>query len=463
VVNIKPPQADDTLRAQQYVDAGTSDAAAFAVQRARKAFGSTVDIGLRMPGDRREIISDGTREIVLIYFSFFPSEFAVGPAITVKRLAMHLARYFPVRILTLNYDLTNRRPLFLEPHHILEEDGYTVEYLPYDVRRYRYLFRYLRNSSAAIGLNCLFDYRLAIPAFLIHKVFGRSKYVVHFPHGIFLDAVFAQKHLKKLLFCRAFDILRLGRNLFHVASCEQESRDIQRSLSTRQNIMVLPHFGQAPARGVAERATPKRSGELRVCFVGRIAGQKNLIGAIDILAQLQIPCEFDIIGAVEDEGYYRRCLNKIRSLPEGIVVRFLGAIPHSELTARLGHYHLFFSPTLGENFGHAILEALACGVPALVSDQTPWTDLDAHRAGWVVKLSSPERFVEILEEVFRMGPELARAPAAAYAATKANPPGLEQALLAAFGVSLSAETTNQGGEAVSNARLDGASARHQAV
>ena len=35
----------------------------------------------------------------------------------------------------------------------------------------------------------------------------------------------------------------------------------------------------------------------------------------------------------------------------------------------------FLLPTGGENFGHAIFEALSCGVPALISDRTPWRDL----------------------------------------------------------------------------------------
>ena len=54
-------------------------------------------------------------EIVLIFFAYFPSEYSVGPAISVRRLAKHLSRYVKVRIVTLNYDETTRRPLFPEP------------------------------------------------------------------------------------------------------------------------------------------------------------------------------------------------------------------------------------------------------------------------------------------------------------------------------------------------------------
>jgi glycosyltransferase involved in cell wall biosynthesis len=45
---------------------------------------------------------------------------------------------------------------------------------------------------------------------------------------------------------------------------------------------------------------------------------------------------------------------------------------------------LFLLPSHSENFGLVIAEALASGVPALVSDATPWPELNARQAGWCV-------------------------------------------------------------------------------
>lgn len=45
---------------------------------------------------------------------------------------------------------------------------------------------------------------------------------------------------------------------------------------------------------------------------------------------------------------------------------------------------LFLLPSHSENFGLVIAEALAAGVPALVTDTTPWSDLIPNRAGWCV-------------------------------------------------------------------------------
>jgi len=45
---------------------------------------------------------------------------------------------------------------------------------------------------------------------------------------------------------------------------------------------------------------------------------------------------------------------------------------------------LFLLPSHSENFGLVIAEALAAGVPALVTDTTPWHGLTAQRCGWCV-------------------------------------------------------------------------------
>jgi glycosyltransferase involved in cell wall biosynthesis len=56
---------------------------------------------------------------------------------------------------------------------------------------------------------------------------------------------------------------------------------------------------------------------------------------------------------------------------------------------------LFLLPSHSENFGLAIAEALAAGVPALVTDGTPWAGLNTDDRGWCVPWADFHRALEV--------------------------------------------------------------------
>ena len=91
----------------------------------------------------------------------------------------------------------------------------------------------------------------------------------------------------------------------------------------------------------------------------------------------------------------------IDELPENIVVGYEGEISNSEVPGALARADLLFLPTKGENFGHAIFEALSCGVPALLSDRTPWRALERQGAGWDLPLAEPRRFAQVIDTYAR--------------------------------------------------------------
>jgi glycosyltransferase involved in cell wall biosynthesis len=72
----------------------------------------------------------------------------------------------------------------------------------------------------------------------------------------------------------------------------------------------------------------------------------------------------------------------------------------------LAAHDLFFLPTRGENFGHAIYEALASGIPVLISDRTPWRNLESLGVGWDLPLNAPDKFRHVIEKQSKLSADL---------------------------------------------------------
>jgi len=95
---------------------------------------------------------------------------------------------------------------------------------------------------------------------------------------------------------------------------------------------------------------------------------------------------------------------------EGIAERttFAGMLDHPAKLAALRDAAMFVLPSYSENFGIAIVEAMACGVPVAISDRVNiWREIEAAGAGLV---APPE-----IDAVSRQVAALAGDPAAAAA------------------------------------------------
>jgi glycosyltransferase involved in cell wall biosynthesis len=75
----------------------------------------------------------------------------------------------------------------------------------------------------------------------------------------------------------------------------------------------------------------------------------------------------------------------------------VGDLKHRELMNILPNFDVYILPTHGENFGHSIFEALSAGLPVIISDQTPWKNLEAQKVGFDIPLDEPNRFVKAIE------------------------------------------------------------------
>lgn len=105
---------------------------------------------------------------------------------------------------------------------------------------------------------------------------------------------------------------------------------------------------------------------------------------------------------MEDKRYWSECLKVIEQLPGRITVTYCGEVEHSQIPYIFEQYHAFFFPTLGENYGHVIVEAMMNNCLCILSKGvTPWDEY-IHNTNLGAELNQRESFVQIIEELINM-------------------------------------------------------------
>jgi glycosyltransferase involved in cell wall biosynthesis len=221
------------------------------------------------------------------------------------------------------------------------------------------------------------------------------------PRGELSPGALTIKVRKKRLFLRAWRPLLKRMGVMWHASTDLEALDI---CTTFPGAQVVVNGDQATLPVEALPVGSEHDGPIRFVSISRISQKKNLLLAVEALQRLSSPAEFDIYGPVEDPHYWSLCKSLIDHLPRYVRVRYRGELAHDEVRDSFSRYDAFLLPTLGENFGHVIVESLSASCPVICSDTTPWTDVLRAGGGVVVSALTPAAWGSCLEELALMSP-----------------------------------------------------------
>jgi glycosyltransferase involved in cell wall biosynthesis len=214
--------------------------------------------------------------------------------------------------------------------------------------------------------------------------------------------------LKKSAFLSTARVAGLYRDITWQASSLDEEREVRQHFEKAgglASVVIAPDLPTPWEQLAVVAHRRKVPGALATTFISRVARKKNLSGAIDLLRGVKAATTFDAYGPPEDPDYLRECKAAMAILPPNVKARYAGPLGYEEIAHTFARYDLFLFPTLGENFGHVLIESLAAGCPVAVSDRTPFRDLQEHGAGWVVPLEDPTRYRQALDVCAAMGPD----------------------------------------------------------
>jgi glycosyltransferase involved in cell wall biosynthesis len=218
--------------------------------------------------------------------------------------------------------------------------------------------------------------------------------------GSFSLGAYNIKKTKKKIFTNIFKLLGLFTKIAWSVTSTIEEKELKEIITKSAKCYIAEDLPRKINNHLTMRN--KKSGELNIVFISRISRKKNLKYAIEIISKLKGNIRFSIYGNKEDMDYWHICEGVLKSLPKNISWKYEGIAESENVLNILQKYDLFLFPTLGENYGHVIYEALAAGCIPVISDTTPWLDLTEKKCGNVIPLNNFDSFINILQNYVKM-------------------------------------------------------------
>jgi len=234
--------------------------------------------------------------------------------------------------------------------------------------------------------------------------------IIH-PHGMLEPWALRRSSWKKQMTGRLweFENLRAAACLRVTSTDELQS---VRSFGLKNPVALIPHGidvlddASLPSRVEAETLLPGWKGKRVLLFLSRVHPKKGLKALLQAWSALKAERgDWLLAIAGPDQGGHTDELKQLAvELNLSPSVIFMGALFGEQKLAAYALAELSVLPSFSENFGVAVAEALAAGVPVLTTRGTPWKELRERGCGWCVEATA-EELTASLREALSLSPE----------------------------------------------------------
>lgn len=221
------------------------------------------------------------------------------------------------------------------------------------------------------------------------------------PRASFKEVTWRGKFIKKWTYHKLFERLWINRAQLIHYSTHLELNDsswlnLLPAIAIIPNPLDLAEFDHLPPRGRMRLIHNIPDEAPVLIYLGRVEPAKGLELAVDALGHIsaKYPQCVLVIAGPEEENHISFLRHRAYDLGIEARVVFTGLLNSMKRLEALVDSDVFIQPSYSENFGMAVLEAMACGLPVAISDQVGLADLVRQEEVGLVTSLDPDQISE---------------------------------------------------------------------
>ena len=339
------------------------------------------------------------KRIAIFIGGYLPAKKYGGPVTSIANLVENLCDDFDFYIISNDHEFQETERLSGIKQGWNKVGNGKVLYLRESEYSYRRFISILDKVKAdMVYLSSVFYYQMNFPAIRAANRLGIP--IILAPRGELCEGAMKIGKTKKEIFLCIERASKIFKNTYFQATSEDEETAIKKYLKiSNDRIFNLPNMACKVSLSNME---PKSDDCLRLVYISRLVRKKNVLFAIQQIKKCKTNIRFDIYGPIEDKEYWEECKFELADCPDNVIIEYRGAISPGESVSVFKKYNIFVFPTLSENYGHVIAEALAAGCHLIVSKgTTPWDDIHDH-GGYALSLNDGDSWSKTIDFVSRM-------------------------------------------------------------
>lgn len=350
------------------------------------------------------------KTIVVFIGGYLPGKKYGGPVTSIENFVNQLCNEYNMKIICNNHDLNEKekyRNIQDGWNKVGNADVYYIKEKDYTAKKFEKIIAPFKDDIIMFYLSGIYYIKMNYNAIKLSKKLNIP--VVLAPRGDLMKNTISMKSrikkIKKLVFlklCKGFSIFK---GIYFQATSEEERDGLYNYLNINKNrVFLIPNL---PMVKKLKNNYFKKKNSLRILFISRLMVKKNPLFALNVVGDIsdRFDIQFDLYGPKEDMEYWEKCvekINEINSNKKNIKVSYKGCLNTVEAKNIYQEYECFLFPTISENYGHVIVEAMLSDCPVVLSaNTTPWDDYN-NNGGYVIPLDKPELFTKNLENIASM-------------------------------------------------------------